>query len=117
MATNSPFSTKQRILTDNETRLSLSRWIESLYFHISNETKYMRFIDDLSEWEGSDVIYRGFENDEDDPPTGEKMTAARKAINLRMFLGFVSLMAPVISSFFIKDEARSLEEIFQSSKC
>ena len=113
MATNSPFSTKQRVLSDNETRLSLNRWIDSLYFHISNETKFMRFIEDLSEWSGSEVLNRGFVNDEVDPPTGEKMTAAKKAINLRMFLGFISLMAPVISSSFIKDEARSLEEILQ----
>ena len=110
---NSPFSTKQKVLTDNETRQSLNNWIESLYFHISNEPKFCRFIDDLKEWSGSNVVNRGFVNDENDPPTGLKMTAANKAINLKVFLGFVSLHCPCISSSFVKDQAKSLEEIFQ----
>ena len=110
---NSPFSTKQKVLTDNETRQSLNRWIESLYFHISNEPRFCRFIDDLKEWQGSNVVNRGFVNDINDPPTGLKMTAANKAINLKVFLGFVSLHCPCISSSFVKDQAKSLDEIFQ----
>ena len=44
---------------------------------------------------------------------GSKMTAANKTINLKVLLGFISIHAPVISSSFIKEEALSLEEIFQ----
>ena len=72
MANNSPFSTKQRVLTDNETRLSLNRWIESLYFHISNEQRFCRYIDDLNTWGGAEVPNRGFLDDQVDPPSGEK---------------------------------------------
>ena len=41
------------------------------------------------------------------------MTAANKAINFKVFLGFVSLHCPCISSSFVKDQAKSLDEIFQ----
>ena len=109
---SSPFCTKQQTLSENESRLSLTAWMETLTFHISNDTKFARFNDDLSEWGQSSEPHRGFTSDETDA-NGSKLSAAQKSINLKMLLGFIAIHAPVISSSFIKDDATSLEEIFQ----
>ena len=103
---------KLRTLNENETRGTLSSWIESLIFLISNDPKFSRFIDDMKEWKSPSRLNRGFMSD-DAEINGSKMTAANKTINLKVLLGFISIHAPVISSSFIKEEALSLEEIFQ----
>ena len=50
MAESGPFSTRQRILHEGETELSLNNWIESLLFHIANEPKFQRYNEDLDAW-------------------------------------------------------------------
>lgn len=107
----SAFSTKQRTLTDNETRISLNGWVETLYFHISNEPKFARFLTDLKTWGLPNVEDRGFTSDAN-AVDGIKLTAANKVINLKVLLGFISIHAPVISSSFIKEETCSVEDIF-----
>ena len=107
----SAFSTKQRVLTEQETRGSLEAWCEQLMYHISNEDKFERYLLDLNKWKSTATANRGFTADAVET-NGSKMTAEKKAINLKVLLGFISIHAPVISSSFIKEEACSLEEIF-----
>ena len=108
----SAFSTKQRVLTEQETRGSLEAWCEQLLYHISNENKFERYLDDLKTWKANSTPNRGFTADTVEI-NGTKFTAEKKAINLKVLLGFISIHAPVVSSTFIKEEARSIEEIFQ----
>ena len=107
----SAFSTKQRVLTEQETRGSLEAWCEQLMYHISNEDKFERYLLDLNKWKSTATANRGFTADAVET-NGSKMTAEKKFINLKVLLGFISIHAPVISSSFIKEEACSLEEIF-----
>ena len=105
----SAFSTKQRVLTETETRGSLEAWCEQLIYHIANENKFERYIDDLKSWKSSATPNRGFTAD----PQGENaMSAAKKAINLKVLLGFIAIHAPIVSSTYIKEEACSIDEIF-----
>lgn len=106
----SAFVSKQRILNETESRVSFNTWCESLMFHIAQDAKFSRFIDDLKTWESPTVVNRGFHSDETDI-NGSKLTAAAKLINLKVLLGYISIHAPVISSSFIKEEACSIDEI------
>ena len=108
----SPFVTRQKVLGDNETRVSFNTWQESLLFHINNEPKFARFISDENQWEPASTENRGFVDDTEEIG-GTKMTAKNKLINLRVLLGYISIHAPIISSTFIKEEACSIEEIFE----
>ena len=99
---------KQKILTESESRTTLNAWVESLQFLISNDPRFSRFIDDLKTWKPSSVEYRGFTSD-----GTAGMTANNKLINLKVLLGWISIHAPVISSSFIKEEACSLDEVYQ----
>ena len=47
---------------------------------------------------------------------GKIMTAQNKAINLKVLLGYISIHSPVVSASFIKEEARSLNDIFKHLK-
>ena len=110
MADNN-LGTRPRILHENETRNSLSGWYDSLLFHLSTENRFSRFLDDLSQWGPPSVPNRGFLDD----PTEEGvrgLTAVNKATNLRLLLGYICIHCPVISSHFIKEEARSLDQIY-----
>ena len=109
----SAFSTKQRVLTEQESRGSLEAWCEQLIYHISNEDKFERYLDDLKTWNSttSGTPNRGFVADTQDV-NGKRFSAEKKAINLKVLLGFISIHAPVISSAFIKEEAHSIDEIF-----
>ena len=111
MATSSPFVSKQKVLQESENRVSYSSWEETLCYHISNEPKFSRFLNDLSNWEPTSTDHRGF-TDDADASHGIKMNAQTKAINLKVLLGYISIHAPVINSNFIKDEARSINDIF-----
>ena len=44
------------------------------------------------------------------------MTAQNKAINLKVLLGYIAIHAPVVSASYIKEEARSLNDIFKHLK-
>ena len=103
---------KLRVLGESETRTTLSSWIETLIFLISNDNKFSRFMSDLKEWKSVTLEHRGFKADVAEVD-GSKMTAANKFINLKVMLGWISIHCPVISSSFIKEEAGSLDEIFQ----
>lgn len=109
----SAFSTKQRILTEHESRGSLEAWCEQLLYHISNEDKFERYLEDLKTWcsVASGIPHRGFITDEQEV-NGKRFSAEKKAINLKVLLGFISIHAPVVSSTFVKEEAHSIDEIF-----
>ena len=109
----SAFCTKQRILTEQESRGSLEAWCEQLIYHISNEDRFERYVEDLKTWSSvaSGTPHRGFTADTQDI-NGKKFSAEKKAINLKVLLGFISIHAPVISSAFIREEAHSIDEIF-----
>ena len=115
MAESGPFSTRQRILHEGETELSLNNWIESLLFHIANEPKFQRYNEDLDAWGAVTENNRGFIADENEV-NGKKMTAQNKAINLKVLLGYIAIHAPVVSASYIKEEARSLNDIFKHLK-
>ena len=107
-------STKQRILNEQDKRGSLEAWCESLIFHISNDNRFERYLTDLKNWQpvSSGIDHRGFTSDADEV-NGSKYTAEKKAINLKVLLGFISIHAPVISSTFVKEEACCIEQIFE----
>ena len=63
MAEASNFGMRPRTLHEDKTRNSLSSWIDSLLFYLSTEPRFSRYIDDLSEWQGTTVPHRGFIND------------------------------------------------------
>ena len=115
MAESGAFSTRQRVLHEGETELSLNNWIESLLFHISNEPKFSRFLEDLDTWGAATENNRGFIADVVEV-NGKKMTAQNKAINLKVLLGYIAIHSPVVSASFIKEEARSLNDIFKHLK-
>ena len=112
MTDSSPFNTRQRVLHEGETRTSLNSWFDSLMFHISCEPRFAKFID--IKWQPSSVPNRGFFDDipknQDDKTT--LLTAKQKCINLKMLLGWLSIHSPVISAQYIKEEASSLDDIF-----
>ena len=109
----SAFVSKQRVLQEHgENRVSYSTWEESLYFHISNEPKFARFLSDLKTWQATSVANRGFTDDAAEV-NGTKMTAANKLINLKVLLGYIHIHAPIIAGNFIKEEACSIDDIFE----
>ena len=103
---------KQRPLTDNETPTSFESWKESMCFTISLDKKAARFLDDLKTWRSSNVVNRGFVNDDNTVDADLKMTAIQKSMTLEHILGIVAGYAPVISHSYIKQSALSLEDIF-----
>ena len=111
MAEASNFGMRPRILHEDETRNSLSSWIDSLLFYLSTEPRFSRYLDDLSEWQGTSVPHRGFRDDVK-PVDNKTLTATNKATNLKIMLAFIAVHCPVISSSFVKEEANSLDEIF-----
>ena len=104
MAEASNFGMRPRILHEDETRNSLSSWIDSLLFYLSTEPRFSRYLDDLSEWQGTSVPHRGFRDDVK-PVDNKTLTATNKATNLKIMLAFIAVHCPVISSSFVKEEA------------
>lgn len=76
----SAFSTKQRILTEHESRGSLEAWCEQLLYHISNEDKFERYLEDLKTWcsVASGIPHRGFITDEQEV-NGKRFSAEKKS--------------------------------------
>ena len=82
-----------------------------MLWHISLEPKSSRFLTDLTTWDNSNT--RGFVDDpEQFTPAEGKMTAIIKKLTLNMILGSLAANAPVISPKFVKNSAKSLDEIW-----
>ena len=107
---------KQQQLTDHETPTSFESWRESMCFTISLDKKFARFLDDLKTWSSTNVVNRGFTDDDADGGNAVhldiRMTGVQKATALERVLGIVAGYAPVISHSYVTKTAKSLDEVF-----
>ena len=71
---------KQRQLTETETSTSFESWRESMLFHISLDSKFSRYLDDLKTW--NTTVNRGYNDDPESVTADKKMTAVQKSITL-----------------------------------
>jgi len=105
-------------LTDNETQTSFEAWQECMIFNISLNDKSARFLPsgNLSTW--TTAAGREFTDDAavgpENPGITEtnRMNKETKVSSLNIVLGSLAGFAPVISSRFIKNQATSLDIIW-----
>ena len=106
---------KQWCLTKNESVNSFENWKQNLTYTLSLDTNFAPFLILGASWNklSRDLPLRGFTDDANDVPVGDRRTAQQKCNMLHLMLGQIANYWPVISRNSIVKTSTSIESIWQ----
>ena len=106
---------KQWCLTKNESVNSFENWKQNLTYTLSLDTNFAPFLILGASWNklSRDLPLRGFTDDANDVPVGDRRTAQQKCNMLHLMLGQIANYCPVISRNSIVKTSTSIESIWQ----
>ena len=107
---------KQWCLTKNESVNSFENWRQNLTYTLSLDPNFAPFLILGASWEklNRDSPLRGFVDDANDIPVGERKTAQQKCNMLQLMLGQIANYCPVISRNSLVKTSTSIESIWQT---
>lgn len=108
-----PRAPKQWSLTTEETTTSFESWRQNLTYVLSLDPNFTPYITATWLKKTAASPNRGFVNDGDDVPEGQRKTAAQKAATLELMLGQVANYCTIISRNTIIKNSTSLDNIWQ----
>ena len=106
---------KQWCLTKNESVNSFEKWNFFLTYTLSLDTNFAPFLILGASWNklSRDLPLRGFTDDANDVPVGDRRTAQQKCNMLHLMLGQIANYCPVISRNSIVKTSTSIESTWQ----
>ena len=104
---------KQWCLTKNESVNSFENWKQNLTYTLSLDTNFAPFLILGASWNklSRELPLRGFTDDANDVPVGDRRTAQQKCNMLHLMLGQIANYCPVISRNSIVKTSTSIESI------